>query len=127
MVFDGGNREGSARPGEGDRTEKDRGSRIESLIRFAFRTGRYVIGATGCRIEAGRRKTGVLLIASDMNRDRAEHITRWAGESRVTVYSPLSGARMAALTGRNRCEILYVYDKSLAGSIGNELGEGHET
>ena len=86
-----------------------------------------MIGTTGCRIESSRRKEGVLLIAGDMNRDRAEHITRWAVENRLLVFSPLSGDEMAALTGRNRCDILYVYDKSLAGSIGNELGDGCET
>ncbi len=93
-----------------------------TLIRFSFRTGRVVVGATGAKVVARRRKNGLILIASDMIEKKAGAIRRWAEGAGVPVYAPLIASDLADAAGRARCEVVYIYDPGLSRSIGNELG-----
>jgi hypothetical protein len=93
-----------------------------TLFRFAVRTGRYVAGRTGARLQAERRRVGIVLIAHDLPGERAASIRRWAERIPLPVVDPLSAERMGSLLNRERCEVVYVYDKALGRSIGNALG-----
>lgn len=81
-----------------------------------------MVGATGAKVVARRRKTGVILIASDMIEKKAGAIRRWAEGAGVPVYASLTAAELAETAGRERCEVVYIYDPGLSRSIGNELG-----
>lgn len=112
--------------GTPDTSGEETNRSVETLIRFTLRTGRYVIGPTGARVAARRRRSGILLLANDMDPKRAGTIRRWAGEIPVPVWAPLSGAVMAGLVGRERCEVLFLYDRALAKSLGKRLGSRDE-
>jgi len=108
---------GEAREGDGG---------VETLIRFALRTGRFVAGPTGARVAAHRKRAGILLLANDMDPKRADEARNWAREIPLPVRSPLSGAAMAGLTGREKCDVLFVYDRGLAKSLVKRLGRKDE-
>ncbi len=95
-----------------------------TLVRFAFRTGRVVVGETGARIAARRGKRGILLVATDIGEERAKRIRLWAASIPVAVYEAAPGSRLAEAAGRDRCEVLFVHDRSIARSLSNELGGG---
>jgi len=95
---------------------------VETLLRFALRTGRYVVGETGARIQAERRRKGIVLYALDLDERRAASIERWARAIPVPTGAPLDGAAMAAVTGRPTCNVIFVYHRELARAIGNALG-----
>ncbi|MFH1681261.1 MAG: ribosomal L7Ae/L30e/S12e/Gadd45 family protein [Candidatus Eisenbacteria bacterium] len=90
---------------------------------FALRTGRVVAGETGARIAARRRKSGVLLIASDMDEKSAARVRAWAREVPIPVFAPLEAEALAEAAGRGRCDVLLVEDRNVARSLAKELGE----
>ncbi|MBM3319332.1 MAG: hypothetical protein FJY73_01450 [Candidatus Eisenbacteria bacterium] len=92
------------------------------LLRFAFRTGRVVVGETGARIAARRRKRGVLLIASEMEAEKAARIRTWAAEIPIRVFTSVEGGILREAAGRERCDVLLVEDRSVARSLAIELG-----
>lgn len=81
-----------------------------------------IAGPTGARVEARRKRRGVVLIASDMDPRKAGPIRRWAEEIPVPLYGPLPAEALAEATGRGKCEVLYIYDRDIARSIANALG-----
>ena len=96
--------------------------RIETLLRFAARTRRFVAGATGARVRAERKKEGFLLIATDLDDAKAASIRRWAGAIPVPVGSALTALEMGNAIGRDRCNVIFVYDRDISRSLGNALG-----
>ena len=100
-------------------------ARLKTLLRFALRTGRVVFGPTGAKVKGARHPGGVLFVAADGKAERREQMERWAARENVTVCSDLSAADLAEVAGRP-VSVLYVYDRSLARSLGNELGGKRE-
>jgi ribosomal protein L30E len=105
-----------------DDEERGREERVLTLVRFAFRTGRVVVGETGARVAVRRGKRGVLLVATDLGEERAKRIRSWAASAALAVYGAAPGSRLAEAAGRDRCEVLFVHDRSIARSLSNELG-----
>ncbi len=81
-----------------------------------------VVGETGARIAARRRKRGVLLIAWEMDAKKAARIRAWAAEIPIRVFASVEGGVLAETAGRERCDVLLVEDRSLARSLAIELG-----
>ncbi len=99
---------------------------MKTLLRFALRTGRYVVGETGARIQAERRRSGVVLIARDLDERRVASITKWAGAIPVPVGAPFDKAAMAEIAGRPACNVIFVYHRELARAMVNALGARDE-
>jgi ribosomal protein L7Ae-like RNA K-turn-binding protein len=83
-----------------------------------------VTGETGARIAARRRRSGILLIAGDLDRERADRIRRWAAEASVPVFAPFDAEALGEAAGRDRVRVLFVYDRSLCRSLAKALGGG---
>lgn len=96
--------------------------KIVTLLRFAVRTRRIVAGPTGARVQAERRRYGIVLLASDLDTEKASAICRWAGQIPVPVAAPLPAEILGSIMDRHRCDVVFVYDKALSRSIGNALG-----
>jgi hypothetical protein len=76
-------------------------------------------------VRAARHPGGVLFVARDGKEGMRADMERWAARQNVPVCSRLSVADLSEVAGR-AVSVLYVYDRSLARSLGNELGGKRE-
>jgi hypothetical protein len=63
-----------------------------------------------------------VLVANDLDEAKAVRICRWAGEIPLPIAAPLTAIELGEIFNRERCDVVFIYDKALSRSIGNALG-----